>query len=201
MSEEMKVPVNEMKLAKYETFIQGIDDHLKKFMLRPMFVLDSSRVLSLAGSTALALVYDYGKCNDYAKAIIDKSTLAIQDDYKNDLWKKEYPTYDSLGDIKGKIDAAKKFVELCGKPWSDNAEEKYKFIFWALMVLTVDQSDAEEHLSLICDLANMLHITDDEFEDIIQVVKTVCNGSMSEYKFKSKKVSEVFNGVLSEYAS
>lgn len=90
-------------------------------------------------------------------------------------------------------------MQLCRR--FENQKEGYKFIFWALMVLTVDQSDAEEHLSLICDLANMLHITDDEFEDIIQVVKTVCNGSMSEYIFKSEKVSEIFSDVLSKYTS
>ena len=33
---------------------------------------------------------------------------------------------------------------------TENATEGYKFIFWALMILTVDKEDAENHLALIC---------------------------------------------------
>lgn len=198
MTEEMKVPVSEMKLAKYETFIEDIETEIRlygnSFAFEDFFAGEDTE----GKNTALALIYDYETCNEYAKVIMDKSMLysSVLPGY---LWREKYPTYDSFGSIKGKIDAAKEFVQSCRK--SDNTMEGYKFIFWALMVLTVDQSDAEEHLSLICDLANMLHITDDEFEDIIQVVKIVCNGSVSEYKFKSEKVSKIFNGVLSQYAS
>ena len=40
------------------------------------------------------------------------------------------------------------------------------------MILTVDKTDAEDHLALICDFAKMLRITEDEFEDIIQTIKS-----------------------------
>ena len=44
---------------------------------------------SSSGNTALALIYDYNKCNDYAKVIMDKSTLVLNtpDDRFTDLWK------------------------------------------------------------------------------------------------------------------
>lgn len=195
MSETMKIPVSEMKLAKYETFIGDIETKIGWYGNWYSF---SGQGIVEGKNTALALIYDYETCNEYAKIIMDKSIVYI---YESDYsWRDKYPTYDSFGSIKGKIGAAKEFVQFCRR-LDQYTVEGYKFIFWALMVLTVEQSDAEKHLSLICDLANMLDITDDEFEDIIQVVKTVCNGSVSEYKFKSKVVSRLFDGVLSQYAS
>lgn len=212
MSDAIKNSVNEMKVAKYEVFIKDIndrlqnvtgDDNILRFDIIPFGLPRSEEERMLV----LALVYDYGTCNKYARVIMDNATLSMVGrkfkNYSMDdtfaLWHEKYQSYENFRDIKEKIDATKIFVKLCKNGY--DIVEGYKFIFWALMILTVDQSDAEEHLSLICDLANMLHITDDEFEDIIQVVKTVCNGSMSEYIFKSEKVSEIFSDVLSKYTS
>ena len=192
--------MSDMRMAKYETFIEDINSNIKRsagvfgvMRLMPMFYNGS------AGNTALALIYDYDKCNDYAKVIMDKSTLFLNssDDVYTDLWKRDYPTYEEFKDAKRTIEAAKKLVQLCRT--TANSTEGYKFIFWALMILTVDKTDAEEHLALICDFAKMLRITEDEFEDIIQTVKIVYNEVATEYVFKSESIPSVLGSLFNMY--
>lgn len=197
--------MSDMRMAKYETLIEDINSSIKKS--RGLFggLFGFARAASAitgsgsAGNTALALVFDYDKCNDYAKIIMDKSTLVLNtsDDVTTDLWKRDYPTYGEFKDAKKKIDASKKFVQLCRK--TENSTEGYKFIFWALMMLTVDKTDAENHLALICDFAKMLKITEDEFEDIIQTVKIVYNEVTTEYTFKSENIPSVLGSLFDMY--
>lgn len=192
--------MSDMRMAKYETFIEDINSNIKKSaglfgFMRRMSMLNNGS----AGNTALALIYDYDKCNDYAKVIMDKSTLFLNssDDLATDLWKRDYPTYEEFKEAKRTIEAAKKFVQLCRT--TANSTEGYKFIFWALMILTVDKTDAEEHLALICDFAKMLRITEDEFEDIIQTVKIVYNEVATEYTFKSESIPSVLGSLFHMY--
>ena len=192
--------MSDMRMAKYETFIEDINSNIKKSaglfgLMRRMLMLNNGS----AGNTALALIYDYDKCNDYAKVIMDKSTLFLNssDDLATDLWKRDYPTYEEFKEAKRTIEAAKKFVQLCRT--TANSTEGYKFIFWALMILTVDKTDAEEHLALICDFAKMLRITEDEFEDIIQTVKIVYNEVATEYTFKSESIPSVLGSLFNMY--
>ena len=192
--------MSDMRMAKYETFIEDINSNIKKsaglfdFMRRMSMFNNGS-----AGNTALSLIYDYDKCNDYAKVIMDKSTLFLNssDDLATDLWKRDYPTYEEFKEAKRTIEAAKKFVQLCRT--TANSTEGYKFIFWALMILTVDKEDAENHLALICDFAKMLRITEDEFEDIIQTVKIVYNEVTTEYTFKSENIPSVLGSLFNMY--
>ena len=185
--------MNDMRMAKFVTLIEDIDStinaHKKSYM----------RSKNTTGNTALALIYDYNKCNDYAKVIMDKSTLFLttSDDIRTDLWKRDYPTYEEFKDAKRTIEAAKKLVQLCRN--KTNAFERYIFIFWALMILTVDKTDAEEHLALICDYAKMLRITEAEFEDIIQTVKIVYNEVATEYTFKSERIPYVLGSLFNMY--
>ena len=74
----------------------------------------------------------------------------------------------------------------------------YDFIFWSLMVLAVDKSNADEHLTLICDFAKALNLSDDEIEDIAAVVLVVFRKN-KDYKFKTKNVPSVFEKVISLY--
>lgn len=178
--------MNEIKSAKFETFIEDIDAFIRSMN-------------SGSNNTALALIYDYEKCNEYAKTIMDKTTLNFRwvGFLSSSSWHEAYPNYNSFNGPKETIYAAKKLVELCRR--DDYLEEGYKFIFWALMILAVDKTDAEEHLSLICDFAKMLNITDDEFEDIIQVVKLVYNATTTEYIFKSEKTTAIFGSLFNLY--
>ena len=188
--------MSDMRMAKYETFIEDINSNIKKSAGLSLFW---RRMNGSAGNTALALIYDYDKCNDYAKVIMDKSTLFLNssDDLATDLWKRDYPTYEEIKEAKRTIEAAKKFVQLCRT--TANSTEGYKFIFWALMILTVDKEDAENHLALICDFAKMLRITEDEFEDIIQTVRIVYNELTTEYTFKSENIPSVLGSLFNMY--
>ena len=69
-------------------------------------------------------------------------------------------------------------------------------MFWSLIILTFDNNRAEEHLSLICDFAKLLNITNDEFEDIIYVIKIIYNEVDEKYTFKSKLIPDIFNSIL-----
>lgn len=194
--------MSNMRMAKYETMIEDINSNIKKSRGLLGF-LGIGRAIGMGGSstgnTALALIYDYEKCNEYAKVIMDKSTLVFNtsDDVTTDLWKRDYPTYGEFKDAKRRIEASKKLVQLCRT--TINATEGYKFIFWALMILTVDKTDAEEHLALICDFAKMLRITEDEFEDIIQTIKIVYNEVTTEYAFKSENIPGTLGALFNMY--
>lgn len=196
--------MSDMRMAKYETLIEDINSNIKKS--RGLFggFLGISRALAAGGNstgnTALALIYDYDKCNEYAKVIMDKSTLVFNtsDDVITDLWKRDYPTYGEFKDAKRRIDASKKLIQLCRN--TINSTEGYKFVFWALMILTVDKTDAEDHLALICDFAKMLRITEDEFEDIIQTIKIVYNEVTTEYVFKSENIPSVLGSLFNIYS-
>lgn len=192
--------MSDMRMAKYETFIEDINSNIKKNVgILGLFGRMSMLHTGSTGNTALALIYDYDKCNDYAKVIMDKSTLFFNSsgDVTTDLWKRDYPSYEEFKDAKRTIEAAKKLVQLCRT--EINSTEGYKFIFWALMILTVDKTDAEEHLALICDFAKMLRITEDEFEDIIQTVKIVYNEVTTEYTFKSENIPSVLGSLFNMY--
>lgn len=183
--------MSNMRMAKYETMIEDIDSTICGW--------EGSWEGSSTGSTTLALIYDYEKCNEYAKVIMDKSTLEFTEyrNGSNDVWEDIYPTYDEFEDPKRRIEASKKLVQL-GR-MTENFAERYKFIFWALMILTVEKTDAEEHLALICDFAKMLRITEDEFEDIIQSIKIVYNEVTAEYEFKSDDVQRIFEPLFNMY--
>ena len=96
--------MSDMRMAKYETFIEDINSNIKKSaglsgFMRRMSMLNNGS----AGNTALALIYDYDKCNDYAKVIMNKSTLFLNSSYdplSTDLWKIDYPTYEEFKEAK-----------------------------------------------------------------------------------------------------
>ena len=187
--------MSNMRMAKYETMIEDINSNIKK----RRSILEFLGIGRSIGNTSLALIYDYEKCNEYAKVIMDKSTLVLNtsEDITTDLWKRDYPTYGEFKDAKRRIEASKKLVQLCRN--TINATEGYKFIFWALMILTVDKTDAEEHLALICDFAKMFRITEDEFEDIIQTIKIVYNEVTTEYVFKSENIVDTLGALFNMY--
>lgn len=145
---------------------------------------------------ALGLAFDYDICNEYAKIIIDKTdinNIEIGGLDKN-RWQKEYSDITIFKNIEKKISAAKSFIIYCKE--SENKWMRYKFIFWSLLVLTVDKNRAEEHLSLICDFAKLLNITNDEFEDIIYVIKNIYNEGDGKYIFKTELIPGIFNAIL-----
>lgn len=72
-------------------------------------------------------------------------------------------------------------------------------LFLALMILAVDDTDKEKHLSTICDFARMLKVSDDEMLDLVNVVKYVFQDDSYEMP-KSEMICVDFAEVLTMYA-
>lgn len=138
--------------------------------------------------TPLAFIYEYSKCNIYAQLImyITKYSFTALEWWINARRR----LIKSLDGYEKDLGTAKEFVKYFKE--SENIMERYEFIFWALMILTVDKTNVDDHLSLICDYAEMLGITDDEFEDIIRTIKIIYNQEKS-YSFKTETVPEYFS--------
>lgn len=105
-------------------------------------------------SEGLRLIFDFQIMNRYAQLIKDCYSYC-------------YYNYD-MNSIDAKIAMITEISKLLktydyGRP----------FLFWALMVLAVDDTNKEKHLSLICDFARMLEVTDDEMKDLVNVIKRI----------------------------
>ena len=178
--------MDEIKLLKFETMIEDID---RKF--HPDRESNGMNV-------ALALIFDYDKCNEYARKIFENTNLEIITYtsekkiqniekfyilfYDQGKWNAQYSDIKLFNNIKTRLEAAKSFIKYrtiedaadkinCG----DNLMESYRFIFWSLFILTVDKYNAEEYLSTICDFAKMFKITNEEFKSIIDLIKCIYN--------------------------
>ena len=71
------------------------------------------------------------------------------------------------------------------------------FLFWSLMILTVDQSQKDK-LPLICDFARMMNITDEEMMDLVNVIRYIYHEGQAS-AVKSDNVKAVFEDVLKMY--
>lgn len=192
---------NDMRTVKFETLINDVNEALdtKPFMAGFIGVAAMFGRRQATTNTSLAMVFDYDKLNDYGKVIIECSRLYIRsssNEYQ-DVWGEKYPDISAFKDDKYKIEAAKTLVNYCKN--EQNRKEAYKFVFWSMMVLTVDKTDAEERLSLICDFARMLKITDDEMEDMLMVIKVLYHEEESGFEFKTESVPNIFSRVLCLY--
>lgn len=173
--------MNEMKLLKFATMIEDLDRQI------------SSYPKNKGMNIALGLIFDYNKCNEYAKKIIENSNLFIRhrrNYWAENIWEEQYSDIKLFSDMKTKIEASKSFIQQCRA--EHNIEEGYKFIFWSLMILAVDKNNSVEYLSTICNFAKMLRITAEEFEDIIYEVKCAYKKESKEYEFKSESVPRIF---------
>lgn len=85
-----------------------------------------------------------------------------------------------------------------GGPFKYVAPYTYYSVFWSLMILAVDDTDKEKHLSTICDFARMLDVSDEEMMDLVNVVKYVFQDATYQ-KPKTNEVAEFFSEVLTMY--
>jgi hypothetical protein len=186
--------MDDIRIAKFETLIEDINEAIKENSK------DNGNV-----NSPLYMVFEPDKLNEYSKIICSKAKIVLcakkiyglAEDYP---WSVMYGAKHFGGDVKMKIDAAKDFAKYCRE--EQNIAEAYKFIFWCLMVLTVqkDNYNYDKKLSLICDFARMLRITDEELMDITYVIKCIYNEEGEEqYSFKSKTVPNVLGELLNLY--
>ena len=179
---------SDLRIVKFEVLINDIEKALN----------GEASITGIAGAISmmlmqpkvLDLVYDYEKLNSYGKVIYDNVKIRI-------MKKNDYNEYENANDIKSKINRAKNLVSYCQT--EEKMSEGYKFIFWSLLILTVDKTDYEEHLSLICDFARMLKITDDEIRDILHVIKSIYHKQDKRYTLKTETITKNFSDVLNLY--
>lgn len=193
---------NEMKVIKFEHLISNINESL----LGPLPVAMSMMVRGreeMKIKKILTLIYDYDKLNRFGKVILNRAkaevpggVFAVYSDISFQDWERTYSTA-SFKDNRMKVEAAKQFFA-CFKE-SNSQKVGYQVLFWALLVLTVDKTDADEKLSLICDFARILKITDEEMEDIVNVIKIVYQEADTEITFKSENIPIIFHRTIGIY--
>ena len=190
-----------MKLLKFEMMVGSIN---KKFY---------TERLHNSKNVALALVFDYDRCNDYAKKIFENSNLIITTDIPKDnylrfgfilngyeLWNNKYNEIKLFNDIKTKTEAAKLFIQCCVDSKWLNLREAYRFLFWSLFILTVDKYNADEYLSTICDFSKMLRISDKDFESIINLIKCIYKRKGNVDELSSSEIFvDAFDGIFDEF--
>ena len=187
MRRSYQINYNE-KTLKFKTFISNIYEETKK---NSYILSTKSTFMESLPLSGLIHIYDYTKLNDYGKIIMNHEIF-----YQESNIHKYVELYNVMkNNSETKYNKLKTFIEEL--IYFDRY--KYEFIFWALMILTVDKTDAEKHLSVICDIAKMLNISDDEMKDISYIIKIVYNKNDSNYHLKCKKVKETFNGVLNMF--
>lgn len=160
--------------------------------------ITSATVNRLTSDTAVSSLIFNDPLNSYAEIVKKNFIIRLKDDEEEstrDPWREKYKN-SSFKDLKVRINAAKDFVRYCNMPI--NRKEAYKFIFWSLMILTVDDWEKEKHLSIICDFARMLHISDEAMEDLVTVIK-ILYGEARGKKLKTDIVKEIFSRVIEAY--
>lgn len=175
--------MDNIKQAKFEILIHDV-----LFGIR-----GGGYTYNYGGVSPLLLIYDYNSCNTFAKIIIHNAKFSIN----KHVWKDKYPNIDCIKNDKQKMEAIKFWIECCND--QNNISEKYKFIFWALMILTVDDNNANEYLSLICELAQMMNVKINELKDIIYVIKCIYHENKEDYNFTSSSIATIFRGVCNLY--
>ena len=178
---------DEINIDEFKFFINEINERTYKF--NPW---DFYRRLNINKfSTSMSLIYNYKKLNDLAKTIIENGYLT---DYDRNS---RYDSLEKLEDKENRIVASKTFIKNCCEAYYQ--EDVYRFIFWAMMILAVDKTDMEKNLSVICDFAAIMNITDDEIEDIFKLIKIIFLQDKVDFHFKSTNIPNIFSRVIDLY--
>lgn len=177
--EEFDEIINETTIEKFEKLIIDIN---KADKLSMDFIKNKN--------ISLLLIYNYEELNEYGKIIIEQSDLQLNE------WNYKYTSVNSFKEGKIKIKAAKELLGFCRM--KEHRKEAYKFIFWSMLILCVDNKNKKEKLSLICDFARMLKILDDEMKDILKVIR-ILYYEKEDYNFKTQIVVSYFSQILELY--
>ena len=194
---------NDMRIVKFKMMIREIFEDLGKRDLTG----NLGEAVWNGGyrSVWLSVIYDYDKLNSYGKIIMEQICEMDKDetkDYEVFLHQKKF--VENCKDMEYRMKAAKALVVKLNE--EDNEKtinfgkpKKISFIFWSLMILAVDDVDKEEHLSLICDFAKMLKISDEEMMDIVQVIRVIYHIEKSNLKLQTDIAITEFRKVMRRY--
>lgn len=128
----------------------------------------------------LTAIYDYDSLNSYGKIIMKQS---------------KEPKLDAYKDIQEKVERIKRLLlQNIGDP-----SNRFRVVFWAMMILTVDDTDKEGHLSLVCDLARMLEVSDEDVMDILHVIQVIYHQNEEGIKFHSEYMKDIFSKLMAAW--
>lgn len=181
----MDSTVKDMKVLKFEALVEEIWKHL------PLIdVLDNDFYESFGEFRYFLGVFFYKDIDINRFEVI----VTQYDEQVNSLeehldWLKQ----------DNQLEIAKLLKNLLNKK-EDTSVWACVFIFWALMLLSVNKTNETERLSLICDLARILKVTDDEVMDIVQVIKVIYQETETPV-FRSEAVpsDDMFGGVIRHF--
>ena len=178
---------DDMRMIKFETLIKDLEEKLR----HKLFKKTNSFFRFNKTNLSLALIYNIEEMNDYAKVIYENTGYLFAQE-----WKDKYSDLGKEENSRVKINAGKEFVRIA----RNDTDQKYghKFLFWALMVLAVDDKHKEDCLSLICDYAKMLNVSDNEVMELVNIVKLVFQDSSAK-KVTNVSVRNTFDEVLKKY--
>ena len=169
--------VSDENIERFCEFVKKIDHFNVVNACMPIILTETSIPVILIGYNLL-LIFRYNSCNLLAKVIMNERHTVV--------------SYGIVSQQKNKSRRyeAKKFIQYCTE--NKQAIGKYKMLFWSLMILAVDQNNIEEHLALICNFVKFLHITKEEFEDILCLVEALYHNKGTKYIFKTETISNIF---------
>lgn len=149
----------------------------------------------------LSLIFDYEKINKAAKVIMDNAVVFATNISSFLMSKKDGYRYQHYSDIDRAKGIAESYYPYHQSIFYNNAG--YMAVFWALMILTVDDS-LKDKLSVICDFSTMMGISGNEICDILTVIEIIYyeEGAItnkSDYSINSEYIIEAFVLVLAKY--
>ena len=210
LEENQNVNTDGNRIVKFEILIKDIDNDLmtqvgksygtmkrlhENILSRSMQQEAQSGILS-----PLDMIFQRDRLNIYGQTIMRNSTILMPPSSGSfNSWYAKYRS-ENVNSEEIMYFAAKDFIihlRECNDGYIQAIKyTKYTFTFWGLMVLSVDETDADEKLSLICDFAKMLQITDDELIDIANIIKLIYHDTNERYAFKSASTEYVFEKLV-----
>ena len=184
----------DMRMAKFELLII----HLNEKAIAPRCRRDSRSSLNKGDAMQsvkgrLCLIFDDDSLSEYGKVILDKAII-----YRRLLQPGRFKLNESTNESKpAKAKEAALNLRVDRGRSGINNIDSYLFLFWALMILTVDETQ-QEKLPLICDFARMMNVTDEEMLDLVSVIKYVYHEGEASL-VKTENVKEIFSDVLTMY--
>ena len=176
----------------YESMIKGIRDRLRADELST----DLWKYLRTDGKANLenpflGIIYDYDKLNTLGQLVMKYAGLTSTTYYP---FLAIDPT--KLKDFSTKMKATKELIrELLNHPMTS-----VTYIFWALFILTVDHTDYEQHLSEICNLADMIGVHEIIIYDLMDIINVIYRRVAPEkVVLRSTTTEYVFRFVLGMY--
>lgn len=186
---------NDMRTVKFRMMIKDIYVDLGKKDLTDTLADDLGDYMNEGYySVWLAVVYDYNKLNEYGKIIMDQVSQMTEEDEEEDedAFSHQVQFVEECQDIEYRTKAAKAIVQQL------DHKSKLHFMFWALMILAVDDADKEEHLSLICDFAKMFKVGDVELMDLVRIIQGIYDIE-GDYKIQTEWAVREFGSLIKKY--